>query len=73
MAQFILERVIAAPPADVFAASLDPALHVRSMARYGETMVEAPDGGVFREGRPTWKRAHTDPVTSNAEPSCICV
>lgn len=59
MAQFILERVIAAPPAVVFAASLDPGLHVRSMARYGETMVEAPDGGVFREGSTvTWRARH---------------
>ena len=59
MAQFVLERVIAAPPADVFAASLDPGLHVRSMARYGETMVEAPEGGVFREGSTvTWRAKH---------------
>ncbi|WP_102192939.1 SRPBCC family protein [Microbacterium aurantiacum] len=59
MAQFILERVIAAPPADVFAASLDPGLHVRSMARYDETMVEAPEGGVFREGSTvTWRAKH---------------
>ena len=59
MARFVLERVIAAPPAAVFAASLDPALHVRSMARYGETMVEAPEGGAFREGATvTWRARH---------------
>ncbi|MEV4776114.1 SRPBCC family protein [Microbacterium sp. LWH12-1.2] len=59
MAQFLLERIIAAPPAEVFAASLDPALHVRSMARFGETMVEAPEGGVFREGSTvTWRARH---------------
>ena len=59
MAQFLLERVIAAPPAEVFAASLDPGLHVRSMARFGETMVEAPEGGVFREGSTvTWRARH---------------
>lgn len=59
MAQFVLERVIAAPRADVFAASLDPGLHVRSMARYGETMVEAPVGGIFREGSTvTWRAKH---------------
>ncbi|WP_407359178.1 SRPBCC family protein [Microbacterium sp. LTA6] len=59
MAQFLLERIIAAPPSEVFAASLDPALHVRSMARFGETMVEAPEGGVFREGSTvTWRARH---------------
>ncbi|MFJ4223047.1 SRPBCC family protein [Microbacterium sp. NPDC089695] len=59
MAAFVLERVIAAPPAEVFAASLDPELHVRSMARHGETMVEAPAGGVFTEGSTvTWQAGH---------------
>lgn len=59
MPRFVLERVIAAPLAAVFAASLDPALHVRSMARYGETMVEAPEGGAFREGSTvTWRARH---------------
>ncbi|MGY1550621.1 SRPBCC family protein [Microbacterium sp. A588] len=59
MAQFVLERVIRAAPADVFAASLDPALHVESMARYGETMVAGPAGGVFTEGSTvTWRARH---------------
>lgn len=59
MAEFRLETVIGAPPAEVFAASLDPGLHVRSMARYGETMVEAPAGGVFTEGSTaTWRARH---------------
>lgn len=59
MARFVLERVIAAPPDEVFAASLDPELHVRSMARHGETMVEAPAGGVFTEGSTvTWRARH---------------
>lgn len=59
MAGFVLERVIAADPATVFAVSLDPDLHVRSMARYGETMVEAPSGGVFSEGSTvTWRARH---------------
>lgn len=59
MAQFVLETVIAAPPAAVFAASLDPRLHVRSMAEYGETMVEEPAGGVFTEGSTvTWRARH---------------
>ncbi|MEN0023001.1 MAG: SRPBCC family protein [Microbacterium sp.] len=59
MARFVLERVIAAPPTEVFTASLDPQLHVRSMARHGETMVEAPAGGVFTEGSTvTWRARH---------------
>lgn len=59
MAEFVLERVIRASPAEVFAASLDPALHVESMARYGETMVTAPEGGVFTEGSTvTWRARH---------------
>ncbi|WEK60996.1 MAG: SRPBCC family protein [Candidatus Microbacterium colombiense] len=59
MARFELERVIAAPPAAVFAASLDPELHVRSMARYGESMIEAPAGGRFSEGSTvTWRARH---------------
>lgn len=59
MARFVLETVIAAPPAAVFAASLDPELHVRSMARHGETMVEAPAGGRFTEGSTvTWRARH---------------
>lgn len=59
MARFVLETVVAASTADVFAASLDPALHVRSMARYGETMIEAPAGGRFTEGATvTWRARH---------------
>lgn len=59
MARFALETVIGATPAEVFAASLDPALHVKTMARYDETMVEAPAGGVFTEGTTaTWRARH---------------
>lgn len=59
MAQFVLETVIAAPVAAVFAASLDPELHVRSMAAHGETMVETPAGGAFTEGSTvTWRARH---------------
>ncbi|WP_309103928.1 SRPBCC family protein [Microbacterium sp.] len=57
MARFVLEQVIAAPRHDVFAAALDPELHVRTMARYGETMVEAPAGGVFTEGSSVKRQA----------------
>jgi len=42
MPRFVLETVIAAPPRVVFEAALDPALHLRSMARYDETMIEEP-------------------------------
>jgi ligand-binding SRPBCC domain-containing protein len=59
MAEFVLERIIRATPAAVFAASLDPALHVESMARYGETMVAGPAGGAFTEGSTvTWRARH---------------
>lgn len=59
MATFTLETVIAAPPEAVFAASLDPDLHVRTMAQYGETMIEAPAGGRFTEGSTvTWRARH---------------
>lgn len=59
MARFALETVIGAAPAEVFAASLEPALHVKSMARFGETMIEAPAGGVFTEGTTaTWRARH---------------
>lgn len=59
MARFVLETVIAAAPEAVFAASLDPALHQDSMARYGERMVEAPAGGTFTEGSTvTWRARH---------------
>jgi ligand-binding SRPBCC domain-containing protein len=59
MAEFVLERVIAAPPAVVFSIALDPGLHLRSMARYGETMVESPEGGRFTEGSTvTWRARH---------------
>jgi ligand-binding SRPBCC domain-containing protein len=59
MAEFTLETVVPAPPALVFAASLDPGLHLRSMAAHGETMLEEPEGGVFREGSTvTWRARH---------------
>lgn len=59
MTEFVLERVIRTSPEKAFAASLDPALHVESMARYGETMVVGPVGGVFAEGSTvTWRARH---------------
>jgi ligand-binding SRPBCC domain-containing protein len=59
MARFAIETIVSAPPAEVFAAALDPALHVKTMARFGETMVEAPAGGIFTEGTTaTWRARH---------------
>lgn len=59
MAGFVLERVIRASREAVFAACLDPELHVESMARYGETMVAGPEGGAFTEGSSvTWRARH---------------
>lgn len=59
MARFAIETIVNAPPAEVFAAALDPTLHVKTMARFGETMVEAPAGGVFSEGTTaTWRARH---------------
>jgi ligand-binding SRPBCC domain-containing protein len=59
MASFTLERVVRAEPAGVFAASLDPALHIESMARHDETMIAGPSDGVFTEGSTvTWRARH---------------
>lgn len=59
MAEFVLERIVRATPERVFAACLDPGLHVRSMARHGETMVAGPEGDVFTEGSTvTWRARH---------------
>ncbi len=59
MTRFVLEQVILATPERVYAASLDPDLHVRSMAAHGETMIEAPTGGIFTEGSTvTWRARH---------------
>lgn len=59
MVSFTLERVIRANPAAVFEASIDPALHIESMARYGERMVDGPVDGVFTEGSTvTWRARH---------------
>ncbi|MEV8172749.1 SRPBCC family protein [Microbacterium sp. NPDC077486] len=59
MPRFVLDTVIAAPRPVVFAAALDPELHLQSMARYGETMIEEPAGGAFTEGSTvTWRARH---------------
>jgi len=59
MPAFTLERVIRASPERVCAASLDPALHLRSMAAHGETMIAGPEGGSFEDGDTvTWQARH---------------
>lgn len=59
MPEFTLERVIRATPAEVYAASLDPRLHVASMARHAERMVQGPEGDTFTEGSTvTWSARH---------------
>ncbi len=59
MPRIELERVIAAPPAAVYALALDPGLHLRSMTRYRETMIESPADGRFTEGSTvTWRARH---------------
>jgi ligand-binding SRPBCC domain-containing protein len=59
MPRFVLETVIAASRAVVFAAALNPELHLQSMARYDETMIEEPAGGAFTEGSTvTWRARH---------------
>jgi ligand-binding SRPBCC domain-containing protein len=59
MARIELDTLIAGPIDDVFAAALSPQLHLSSMKRYGETMVEEPVGGAFTEGSTvTWRARH---------------
>lgn len=59
MGRFVLERVIAAPPERVFAIALDVDMHLASMQRYDETMVEGPTSGTFTEGSTvTWRARH---------------
>jgi len=59
MGRFILERVMAAPPERVFAIALDVDMHLTSMAKYDETMVDGPADGTFTEGSTvTWRARH---------------
>lgn len=58
MARFVLERMVPASPAAVCAASLDPALHVRSMARHRETMIHGPHGAFTEGAEATWRAWH---------------
>ncbi len=59
MPEFTLERIIRATPDEVYAASLDPRIHLASMARYDERMLEGPMDGIFTEGSTvTWRARH---------------
>lgn len=59
MPRIELETIVAAPVDEVFAAALSPQLHLSSMKKYGETMVEEPAGGAFTEGSTvTWRARH---------------
>lgn len=59
MPSFVLERPIAAPPARLFALSLDIGLHIDSMARHGERVVAGPASGRLGEGDTiTWSARH---------------
>ena len=59
MPSFVLERPIAAPPALLFALSLDVGLHTDSMARHDERVVAGPTSGRLGEGDTiTWSARH---------------
>lgn len=59
MTEFTLERIVRATPDEVYAASLDPRMHLISMARHDERMLEGPTEGVFTEGSTvTWVARH---------------
>lgn len=59
MPSFTLERVIPASPQDVFDASLDVGLHVRSQGSHRERVVAGPVSGTLGEGdRITWSARH---------------
>lgn len=59
MAEFTLERVVAASPEVVFDASLDVGLHLASMSESNETVVGGPSEGLLGEGDTvTWRARH---------------
>lgn len=59
MPVFVLERVIRCTPQAAFELSLDPGMHVRSMAAHGERMLAGPPGEQFEEGDTvTWQARH---------------
>lgn len=59
MAQFTLERIVPASPAEVFDVSLDVGLHLSSQSSHGERVAGGPTSGMLREGdRITWSARH---------------
>ncbi|OJU39492.1 MAG: hypothetical protein BGN97_05350 [Microbacterium sp. 69-10] len=59
MASFVLERIIAASPEDVFDISLDVGLHLASQSSRGERAVAGVTTGTMREGdEVTWSARH---------------
>jgi len=59
MASFVLERVIPAPPEDVFDVSLEVDLHLQSQSSRGERVVGSIPSGRLGEGDEiTWSARH---------------
>ena len=59
MASFVLERIVAASPEDVFDISLDVGLHLASQSSRGERAVAGVTTGTMREGdEVTWSARH---------------
>ncbi|MFD5215327.1 SRPBCC family protein [Microbacterium sp. NPDC058345] len=59
MSSFVLERLIPASPGEVFDASLDVELHVRSQGSRRERVVAGPTSGMLRDGDGiTWSARH---------------
>jgi len=59
MPSFTLERVIPAPPGDVFDVSLDVGLHLMSQRSHGERVASGRTSGRLAEGEQvTWSARH---------------
>lgn len=59
MPSFALERVIAAPPADVFDLSLDVDVHLTSQRGHDERVADGPRSGLLNDGDEiTWSARH---------------
>ncbi len=59
MTSFTLERVIPAPPGDVFDVSLDVGLHLMSQRSHGERVASGRTSGRLAEGEQvTWSARH---------------
>lgn len=59
MAGFVLKRIVAAPPEEVFSLSLDVGLHLESQSSRGERAVAGITTGTLNEGdEVTWSARH---------------